>query len=92
MATEKRTYTGVTRSMFEELRDSMSRFAVPIPPGDQGSISSNGMTGSFSYDERAAILELTIEKTPLFLPRSVIWKAVDGAVAGARGAQTPASS
>lgn len=88
MAAETRTYTGVTRSMFEALRDSMGRFAVPIPPGDAGSISSNGMTGSFRYDERAATLELGIEKTPLFLPRSVIWKAVESAVAGARTASS----
>lgn len=86
MATENRTYTGVTRSMFEALRDSLSRFAVPIT-GDAGSISSNGMTGTFRYDERAATLELGIEKTPLFLPRGVIWKAVDSAIAGARSAQ-----
>lgn len=70
--------------MFENLRGSLAKFSVPMPPGDTGTIQSNGMTGSFRYDQAAEALELTIENVPIFVPKAMIWKAIDGAVAGAK--------
>ena len=84
MPAQTRRYDGVSRAIFESLRGSLAKFSVPMPPGDAGTIQSNGMTGSFRYDQTAESLELTIEKAPIFVPKPMIWKAIDSAVAGAK--------
>lgn len=83
MAAETRTYTGISRGAMDGLRKSLERY-VTLPEGDSGTLTSNGMTGSFTYDEGRQRLDLTITSFPMLLPRNMIWKAVDGAIADAK--------
>ena len=86
MAIDAKTYDGVTRAAFEKLRAGLEKRNIPLPPGDSGTISSSGLTGSFRFDEGAATLELTVEKYPLLLPKKMVWAGIDGAMVQARQA------
>ena len=83
MAEETRSYTGIDRATLERLRKSLERY-VTLPEGDSGRLTSNGMTGAFRYDEGTKRLDLTISSFPMLLPRGMVWKAVDGAIADAK--------
>ncbi|MDQ6931135.1 MAG: hypothetical protein M3126_10795 [Candidatus Eremiobacteraeota bacterium] len=84
MTAEKRTYEGISRQAFSKLRAGLERARVALPAGDSGSISSNGLVGSFTYSESASTLELSIEKFPMLLPKTMIWSAIDGAIVDAK--------
>jgi|GEM_PF-2225363 len=84
MASDRRVYEDVSRQALTKLRGGLERAHVALPTGDQGEIASNGLTGSFGYDEATATLVLTIEKYPMFIPKGIIWKAIDGAITDAR--------
>ena len=81
---DSKTYTGMTRGTLERLRASLERAHVPLPSGDTGEISSNGLSGTFAFDEGAGTLRLDIAKYPMFMPKGMIWKAIDGAIADAK--------
>jgi hypothetical protein len=53
---------------------------VPLPPGDSGSIESQGVKGSYAYDESAKTLTLTIDEVPFFVPRGMIWSTIEKAL------------
>lgn len=84
MASDRRVYESVSRQAFATLRKGLQKANVTMPPGDQGEIASNGLTGSFGYDEATSTLVLTIEKYPMFIPKGIIWNAIDGAIADAK--------
>jgi hypothetical protein len=84
MASDTKTYDGVTRQALDKLRAGLQKAHVALPPGDSGDISSNGLAGSFAYDEEARTLELTIEKYPMFIPKGIVWGAIDGAIVDAK--------
>lgn len=79
MSDESKTYTGVSRAQFDKLRKQISAYA-PLPPGDSGMIESQGMKGSFTYDEAAQTLTLTLDEVPFFIPRGMIWSTIDRAL------------
>lgn len=79
MTEESRTYTNVDRRKVERLRAAISAF-VTMPPGDSGTISSQGMSGRYAYDEPARTLHLTIEEVPFFVPRAVVWSTIERAL------------
>ncbi|MFN2527452.1 MAG: hypothetical protein ABR584_01885 [Candidatus Baltobacteraceae bacterium] len=84
MASDRRVYENVNRQALTKLRGGLERAHVALPAGDQGEIASNGLIGSFGYDEATSTLVLTIEKYPMFIPKGIIWKAIDGAIADAK--------
>lgn len=84
MASDRRVYEGVSRQALAKLRTKLERAHVVLPPGDQGEIASSGLSGSFGYDEATSTLVLTIEKYPMFIPKGIIWNAIDGTIADAR--------
>ena len=79
MAAESRTFQNVTRAKVNELRSSLGAF-VTLPEGDRGEISKSGFTGSFDYDEAAQRLTLTIEESPVFVPRAMVWSTIERAL------------
>jgi hypothetical protein len=79
MAEESRTYQNVEREKLERLRAEIGSY-VHMPPGDSGSIESQGMKGSYAYDESSKALTLTLEEVPLFIPRGMIWSAIERAL------------
>jgi len=76
---ESKTYTNVSRAKFEQLRAQIAAY-VPLPPGDSGSIERDGMGGSYAYDEAAQTLTLTIDESPMFVPRAMIWSTIERAL------------
>ncbi|MDP9017359.1 MAG: hypothetical protein M3N19_03425, partial [Candidatus Eremiobacteraeota bacterium] len=66
MSDDNKTYTGVTRTMMDKLRSGLEKAKIALPAGDSGEISSAGLTGSFTFDERGQTLKLHIQKYPLF--------------------------
>lgn len=84
MASDGKTYDEVTRQAFDKLRAGLQKAHVALPSGDSGVISSNGLAGSFAYDEAARTLRLTIEKYPMFMPKAMVWGAIDGAIVDAK--------
>ena len=79
MSEESKTYSHVTRAQVDRLRDSIRAY-VPLPDGDSGTIESNGVKGSFAYDEPARTLTLTISEVPFFIPRAMIWSTIERAL------------
>lgn len=75
MADETRTFTGVDRQKFSGLREAIGPY-VELPDGDEGTIESRGVKGSFTYDEPAQTLTLTIHEAPFFIPMGMIWNGV----------------
>ncbi|GAC1355267.1 MAG: hypothetical protein NVSMB31_15700 [Vulcanimicrobiaceae bacterium] len=84
MATDSKTYTGVTRSVMDKLRAGLEKAKIALPAGDSGQISSAGLTGTFHFDDRGQTLQLEIQKYPMFMPKGMIWKAIDGQIAAAQ--------
>ncbi|HLI94650.1 MAG TPA: hypothetical protein VKT72_01030 [Candidatus Baltobacteraceae bacterium] len=79
MADESKTYSNVTRAQVDKLRARLAAY-VQLPPGDGGTIESQGMKGSFAYDEAAGTLTLTLDEVPFFIPRGMIWSTIDRAL------------
>lgn len=79
MASETRTFTGISRAQVGTLRERIAAF-VRLPDGDTGAIDAQGMKGSFAYDEPAQTLSLTIDEVPFFIPRPTVWSAIEGAL------------
>ncbi len=79
MADESKTYSNVTRAQFDKLRGRIAAYAQ-LPEGDNGTIESQGMKGSFAYDEAAMTLTLTLDEVPFFIPRAMIWSTIDRAL------------
>lgn len=79
MPEETKTYSNIGRSQVDKLRDSIRTY-VPLPNGDSGTIESNGVKGSFAYDEPAQTLTLTISEAPFFIPRAMIWSTIERAL------------
>jgi hypothetical protein len=79
MAEESKTYTNVSRTQLDKLRAQIATY-VQLPPGDTGTIESQGMKGRFAYDEAAQALTLTLEEVPFFIPRGMIWSTIDRAL------------
>lgn len=79
MAEDRKTYTNVTRAQVDNLRSQISAYAQ-LPPGDSGSIESQGMKGSYAYDEAAKTLTLTLDEVPFFVPRGMIWSTIERAL------------
>jgi len=85
MANQQKTYTGVSRDTFDRLRAALrARANLTLPPGNSGSLSSRGLTGSYRFDAAAKTLHIAIEKTPLLVPKAMIWQAIDSAIAEAQ--------
>lgn len=76
MAAETRTFENVDRARIQNLRSSLSAF-VTLPDGDTGEISKSGFAGTFTYDEPAQRLTLTISESPIFVPRAMIWQTIE---------------
>jgi hypothetical protein len=76
MAEDSKTYTNISRTQVDNLRAQIASY-VQLPPGDSGTIESQGMKGSFSYDEAAKTLTLTLHEVPFFIPRGMIWSTID---------------
>jgi hypothetical protein len=79
MADDSKTYTNVSRAQVDKLRAQIASY-VTLPAGDSGTIESQGMKGSFAYDEAARTLTLTLEEVPFFIPRGMIWSTIDRAL------------
>lgn len=79
MAEETRTFTGIDRSKMSRLREAIGPY-VELPQADTGTIESRGVKGSFTYDEPAQTLTLTIHQAPFFIPTSMIWNGVQQAL------------
>jgi hypothetical protein len=79
MAEESRTYHNVEREKLERLRTQIASY-VQLPPGDSGSIESQGMKGRYAYDESSKTLTLTLEEVPFFIPRGMIWSTIERAL------------
>jgi hypothetical protein len=79
MADDTKTYSNVTRAQVDKLRSAIAAF-VPLPEGDSGEIESQGMKGTFAYDEPAQTLTLSISEAPFFVPRAVIWSTIERAL------------
>jgi hypothetical protein len=76
MASESKTYTNIDRAKVNDLRSAISAF-VKLPDGDSGTIESQGMKGTFAYDEPARTLTLTIDEVPFFIPRAMVWSNIE---------------
>ena len=74
MPEETRTYTNT-----DKLRAAIGTY-VHLPAGDAGSIESQGIKGRYAYDPQAETLTLTLEEVPLFIPRAIIWSALESAL------------
>jgi hypothetical protein len=79
MAEESKTYTNISREQLDKLRAQIATY-VQLPPGDNGTIESQGMRGRFAYDEAAKTLTLTLEEVPFFIPRAMIWSTIERAL------------
>lgn len=79
MAEETKTYTNIDRAQLDKLRSQIAAY-VTLPPGDSGTIESQGMKGSFAYDESAKTLTLTLDEVPFFVPRGMIWSTIERAL------------
>lgn len=79
MSEERKTYTDVSRAQVDKLRSQISAYAQ-LPAGDSGSIESQGMKGSFAYDEPSQTLTLTLDEVPIFIPRGMIWSTIEKAL------------
>ena len=79
MAEETKAYSNVSRAKFNSLRESIRTY-VALPDGDAGTISSNGVSGSYAYDEPAQTLTLTVSEAPFFIPRAMIWSTIERAL------------
>ncbi len=76
---ETKTYSNVSRAQVERLRSAISAY-VALPESDNGTIESHGVKGSFSYDEPAQTLTLSISEAPFFVPRAMIWSTIERAL------------
>jgi hypothetical protein len=81
MADDTKVYSNVTRAQVDKLRSAISAY-VPLPDSDSGAIESQGMKGSFAYDETAQTLTLSISEAPFFVPRAMIWSTIERALQG----------
>lgn len=81
MSDDRKVFTNVTRAQVNNLRSAIAAY-VPLPAGDSGTIESQGMKGSFNYDEGAQTLTLSIDEAPFFVPRAMIWSTIERALAG----------
>jgi hypothetical protein len=79
MAEESKTYSNIERTQVDKLRAQIANY-VQLPPGDSGTIESQGMRGRFQYDEGAKTLTLTLEEVPFFVPRGMIWSTIERAL------------
>ncbi|HEY9181154.1 MAG TPA: hypothetical protein VIO32_10580 [Candidatus Baltobacteraceae bacterium] len=79
MSDETKTYTNISRAQVDALRKQLSAYAQ-LPAGDSGSIESQGMKGSYAYDEAAQTLTLTLDEVPFFVPRGMIWSTIERAL------------
>ncbi len=79
MAEETKTYSNISRAQVEKLRSAIAAF-VPLPQSDSGTIESQGMKGSFDYNETAQTLTLSISEAPFFVPRAMIWSTIESAL------------
>jgi hypothetical protein len=61
------------------LREAIGSY-VTLPEGDNGTIESRGVKGSFVYDEPAQALTLTIHEAPFFIPIGMIWSGIQQAL------------
>jgi hypothetical protein len=79
MTEESKTYDNIERAQVDRLRTQIAAY-VALPPGDRGAIESQGMKGSFAYDEAAKTLTLTLDEVPMFIPRGMIWSTIERAL------------
>jgi hypothetical protein len=79
MSDERKTYSNVTRAQLNDLRSQISAYAK-LPDSDSGTIESQGMKGSFAYDEAAQTLTLTLDEVPFFIPKGMIWSTIERAL------------
>lgn len=80
MAAESKTFQNVDRAKVNRLRDSIAPY-VKLPDADSGSIQSQGIKGSYRYDEPAQTLTLTLDDVPFFIPSAMIWSTIERSLA-----------
>lgn len=81
MAEDTKTFSNISRAQVEKLRAAVAAF-VPLPESDSGTIESQGVKGSFDYNETAQTLTLSISEAPFFIPKSMIWSTIERALQG----------
>ena len=79
MAEDTKTFSNVSRAQVEKLRSAISAY-VTLPPGDAGTLESQGVKGSYAYNETAQTLTLSISEAPFFVPRAMIWSTIERAL------------
>lgn len=79
MPDDTKTYSNISRTQVDKLRSAIAPYA-PLPPGDSGMLESQGVKGSFAYDEPAQTLTVSITEAPFFVPRAMIWSTIERAL------------
>jgi hypothetical protein len=59
-------FVNVTPEAFECMKKQLQDYGIDVPPGNEGELSGEGVTGSFKWDGNS-FLTITIEKKPLFV-------------------------
>lgn len=76
---KKLAFKNVTPKVYEGLKKELKNFGVEIA-GNQGDISAKGIKGSFNRDTASETLQITINKTPMLLPTSMLAGQITGLV------------
>jgi hypothetical protein len=59
-------FVNVTPDAFECMKKQLQDYGIVVPPGNEGTLSGEGVTGSFKWDGKS-FLTITIKEKPLFV-------------------------
>ncbi|HEX5726763.1 MAG TPA: hypothetical protein VFX98_14905 [Longimicrobiaceae bacterium] len=85
MSCPAESYPDVTREVYDCLKRRLAGYGITVPPGDSGTVSSHGFSGTFDFDEGASTLTLTMTKKPDFASCAEIARTLGGAVRACGG-------
>jgi hypothetical protein len=82
MACATFTLTGVTAEVWECVRKRAASAGMTVPPGESGSVQHKIADADFAWDANAAILSITITRSPSWIGCGAMASRVRKSAAG----------
>lgn len=76
------TLSGVTRPVWECIRQRASSLGVTVPPGDSGTVRALEAEVEYAWDESATSLSITVVRRPGWIACELIESRVRQAASG----------
>jgi hypothetical protein len=80
MRSRSKSFAGVARSTFEQIKNDLHSRGVKVSEGDDCVVEYGGFRGSLTYDERDEYVAIQILAKPIFVSELTVWNLIGRAM------------